>query len=439
MRVILLIIAFLFGLTGFSQITIYGTIKNGEGKPLVGASIYEPHQEIGVPSLTDGIYEIELKKKDIQLQISFVGYQSKILKISKSQLKINQKIDVILIRKVKTFDPIEVSSSPVKKVIDQDNLLIKDFAFYGDSLVLLLKSPENGYFLEIKDESAENGVRFNLNFRPKYIEYDCFGNLQLIAKDSVFQFALVENEIHLIDQFSIKTYEDLIKPCATENSKYFVFESLGAHGQSINYTFFPKDSNEEKTQIKILDLVGFKVAAQYYIEIIAIYNSVVSYGDNIIAGGIWNGDMKYLNETPLLNQMITFYDKILALPIYSPIFNQQNQFILFDHTNGFIEYPFSEKIKVKINYQESRNWIEIISYDKWTNEFVTYFKKNGIYSAHYINTGTGKLKNGIILEENAYPENLKIKNGFIYYLHKDFDDFYGNVLLKQKIKIENQH
>jgi hypothetical protein len=417
-----------------SQISIYGSVKNKNGKSLKGAHIYEVHQEKGVPTDDVGNYFIELKKDSLRLIFSHIGYKSKELIINKADLQKNQKIDVILSKKSETIETIEVTASPIKKVIDQDNLLILDFDFYGDALILLQKNPEKGYFIEIKKEEEKSGVRFQLDFKPKSFEYDCFGNIQVISKDSTYQLVFQDEEFRIVDRYSLLEYQELIKPCKVSNDSFFVFKSEGEHGQSINYTLFPKDTSKEKEQIQILDMVAWKVAAFYYIEIINLYNSITPYGRNVISNGIWDGDMKDLNDSPKLNQMIVFYDKILSRPIYSPIFSLDNQLILFDHTNGFIEEIHQSK-KTKIEYFDSRKWIELVSYDKWNKEFVTYFKNKGIYTAHYINIETGEIKDGVILEENAYPENLKLKSGYVYYLHKSINDFYGNVLLKQKIDL----
>lgn len=264
------------------------------------------------------------------------------------------------------------------------------------------------------------------------MEYDCFGNIQVSAKDSVYQIAYQNQKFHLVDSYSMSDYKKMVRPCVAQNSEDYVFKAMGEHGKSIIYSMYSKDTLDMAKTYEILDLDAWKVATQYYIEIITLYNASVSFGQNIISNGIWDGDMKKLNETNELNQMIGFYDKILSRPLYSPVFNYNDNFILFDHTNNRITYLNTES-KTPINYHDSRKWIDLILFDRWTQKFVTFFKNNGLYTVHEINLESGKLEMGIKLEENAYPEKLKIKNGYIYYLFKDPNDFYGNVLLKQKV------
>lgn len=432
MKALILILSIFTFQYSFSQITIYGNVTNDKGKTLTGANIFETRQEKGAPSDENGLYSMELKREDLSLRISFIGYHTQIIKIKKSELTKNFKLNIVLKKKTEEIIAVEVTASPVKKVISKDNLLILDFDFYGDSLLLLQKSPERGYFIEIKNESEEKGIRQKLPFRPKSIEYDCFGNIQILGKDSVFQLTFQENDFHLIDSYSMDDYKKLIRPCVAENTQDYVFKAIGEHGKSIIYSMYSKDTLDKAKTYEILDLDGWKVAAQYYIEIITLYNSSVTYGDNIINNGIWDGDMKKLNESPKLNQMIIFYDKILSKPLYSPVFNYKDDFILFDHTNNRIKY-LNKEGEMPIEYHDSRKWIDLILYDKWTHKFVTFFKNKGLFTAHEINLKEGKLEKGIILEENAYPENLKIKNGYMYYLFKDPNDFYGNVLLKQRV------
>lgn len=432
MKTLFLFIAIFTLLKSYSQITIYGSIQNEEGEALVGASIFEVNQEKGTPSRESGRFFIELKKQDIHLRISYIGYETREIHLSKNELKRNFELNITLQTKIEEINTIDVTASPVKKVISEDNLLILDFEFLDDRLLLLQKSPDKGYFIEIKDEYEKYGYRQQLNFKPKKLELDCFGNIQILGKDSVYQFAFMEQKFHQIDQVAIPIYQKNIQACKAQNTFYFVFQSHGEHGKSAQYTFFPKDTNQEIITHEIVDLDAWKVAAQYYVEILALYNASVSYGDNIIMGGIWDGDIKKLNESPKLNQMIIFYDKILAQPLYSPIFNLNDELILFDHTNNRILYPLKNKT-TPIAYHQSKKWLNLILLDPQKNEFITFFKKNGLFTAHTIDIATGKLKKGTILEENAYPENLKINNGYVYYLFKDPNDFYGNVLLKQKI------
>ncbi len=432
MKAVLLFISLLISLSSFTQINIFGSVKNEQGEALVGANIFETIQEKGAPSTENGLYSFEVKKQDLNMRISFIGYTTQIIRIKKADLSKNFKLDIVLKKKIEEFGTVEVTSSPVKKVISKDNLLILDFEFYGDSLLLLQKSPEKGYFIEIKNEYKDQGIRQKLPFRPKSIEYDCFGNIQVLGKDSVYQLAFQEEDFHLVDAFSMQDYEKLIRPCVAENTEDYVFKAEGEHGKSIIYSLFSKDTLDMAKTYEILDLDAWKVAAQYYMEIITLYHASVSYGDNIIYGGIWDGDMKKLNESPKLNQMIIFYDKILSRPLYSPVFNLNNDFILFDHTNGRIKY-LNKQGETPINYHDSKKWIDLILMDEEQKRFVTFYENKGLYSAHEINIQTGKIEKGITLEENAYPENLKLKDGFIYYLFKDPNDFYGNVLLKQKV------
>ncbi|MEZ4937242.1 MAG: carboxypeptidase-like regulatory domain-containing protein [Crocinitomicaceae bacterium] len=432
MRTLLILISLFLAHSLNSQIIIYGTVKNEQGEPLVGANVFETLQEKGAPSNDQGKYFLEVKKQNLELRISCIGYATTIIKISKFELSQNHQLDIVLESKNEEIIEVEVSASPVKKVISKDNLHILDFNFFGDSLLLLQESVDLGYFIEIKNEYSGKGVQYKLPFRPKSFEIDCFGNIQIKGKDSVYQMAFKNQQFYLIDQFSLVDYNKLIAPCLTQNNSYYVFKSSGNHNKSIQYTLFPKDSSKSIKNLEILDIDAWKVAAQFYIEIINLYHASVSYGDNVIYGGIWDGDMKKLNETPTLNQMIIFYDKILTQPIYSPIFNLNDTLLLFDHTNNKIQWLDSEK-EIAIAYHESRKWINLILFDKTTLCFVTFFKENGLYTAHPIDLKTGKLLPGTLMEENAYPENLKIKNGFIYYLFKDLNDFYKNELLKQKL------
>jgi len=68
----------LFALGGFSQFTLKGKVTDQDGSPLVGATVQILDSYIAVSTNSNGMYSIgKLEKKDYQLEIRFIGYETK--------------------------------------------------------------------------------------------------------------------------------------------------------------------------------------------------------------------------------------------------------------------------------------------------------------------------------------------------------------------------
>ena len=96
MRTLLFLILLFLNHFLHSQVTIYGSVKNEKGEFLSGANVYEITQEKGAPSNENGHYFLELKKEDLKLRISYIGYHTKVIEIPKSKLTQDYKLDFIL-------------------------------------------------------------------------------------------------------------------------------------------------------------------------------------------------------------------------------------------------------------------------------------------------------------------------------------------------------
>ncbi|PID92850.1 MAG: hypothetical protein CSA94_02685 [Bacteroidetes bacterium] len=76
-------------ISAFAQIKLHGKVTDSKGNPIFATNVYLTSKpEIGTSTDFDGAFEFSVPEKDeIQLTFSFIGYQTKTLKLTKATAK----------------------------------------------------------------------------------------------------------------------------------------------------------------------------------------------------------------------------------------------------------------------------------------------------------------------------------------------------------------
>ena len=94
MKTHLTLIIVLCALLGQAQSSLKGVIKDSKtGETLIGATVYSSKHKVGSTTNIDGGYELKLPAGQHQLEVSFIGYQSKTVKVA---LHGNQTLNITL-------------------------------------------------------------------------------------------------------------------------------------------------------------------------------------------------------------------------------------------------------------------------------------------------------------------------------------------------------
>ncbi len=100
---------------GGGKFTLNGTVQ-GDGQPLVGATIVEPGTSNGTVTGSDGKFSLSLSKRGASIQVSFIGYQTKTLTANADFLEIaldsdTQAIDEVMVVAYGTMRKRDVTGS----------------------------------------------------------------------------------------------------------------------------------------------------------------------------------------------------------------------------------------------------------------------------------------------------------------------------------------
>ena len=122
---------------------------------------------------------------------------------------------------------------------------------------------------------------------------------------------------------------------------------------------------------------------------------------------------------------------MLSQPTYCPLFNLRDSIFVFDHVLGVCYVHDEEGNKVRsfpIEHQEIKGWRNLLVPDANGNRLYAHVKQGNKVYLMEINLNDGTMLRSALLQDAAFVEHLKIKDGYAYYLKED-----GDILVPDRI------
>jgi hypothetical protein len=131
-----------------------------------------------------------------------------------------------------------------------------------------------------------------------------------------------------------------------------------------------------------------------------------------------------------------FTNDILYKPIYAPLFVKNDSIYLFDHYQNYI-YNYNSSLElldsIPITYHlKSKNekWSQPLIQDEKEKDIFVLFNSGGFYIIKKIENGN--VNRGFKLT-NRYVENIKIYDGYVYYVYRPYESIQKKFIYKEKI------
>ncbi|MFP5471357.1 MAG: carboxypeptidase-like regulatory domain-containing protein [Bacteroidia bacterium] len=418
-----------------AQITVVGKIIDATDKtPIPNVYVSDSSANRYTNSNVNGVFILDVKKETPFITFSHVSYLPHQEKINTKNIKKDTLfIDVFLKLKISELATIDINADKVEKIHKRGGAII-DFAFYNNDVLLLYKQ-RNNLKLQLLDEFDNVLSEKKLGNKNAHLIKDCMGNTHLLTKDSVFQIVVDSNRL-LFYRFSYKQYEDYLQPCVAMTTKKSFFNQITTkHNQGVLYFTVDKTTQEKKPLINIYDKLAEQYARSHYNSIISYYYSVTSEVSNAIALGVWSGDIIDLAVDDKLVTMIGFYKNFAAKPIYTPMHQVRDSVYVFNYfQDTLMVYNANAKLirNVAINHHYEKGFVKELIVDEEYQNIYGKVNLNGLSYLKKIDLSTGQFSKTYLLEQNSYPENIKIKSGYAYYLHKERNETYTR-LYRQKL------
>lgn len=409
--------------SAFSQRTdqpmlVYGKVSTTDGTPLNSAHIRDlAGNGKATVADKDGSFSLVVYQLPTKLEVSYVGYKSQTIPINRKDL-VKDKIELFieLVLDSISLPPIPVRpDEKVETVFDPYKAYLFDYIFM-DSQLLLLVSEGGQRRLQLLDESNNTVLKQNIGQAVFEFKEDCMGYYHLLGEDSAYQVILDEGQFVMFADILRSTLEEKLEPCVTCKGETCIVQGYRDHNQTKVFYRTNRQGNPTDSIYAITDKATKKFTESTYNEILA----QVNVDPLQFAGEI---DLNKLNVPRRLEQEIWFYTKILRKPIFCPLLPVNDNFYLFDHVNNeLITFDSDGKLGKEITStynNKKRAGLKEILVDEEESRAFALFIKGGEVTVDEIDLETGGNKVGYAISEHQFPEKIRVKAGYAYYLYKD--------------------
>lgn len=433
MRSLMLFVAFIM-CSAFSYAqSIKISILDINEKPISDVKVLDKDEAIIGSSDQNGLFIIHKSEHNI-IGLSKKGFANRWFKLASYDGK---EITVTLQYYYQELDMVEVAESKPESALDIDAVNIIDYVPFNNS-ILTLKSHRGINYIGI-DSLGQEGPKFVFEpKRPKRLFQDCLGNIHVICPEMVYQIAIAENELVIIDQIKKDFFNILLEPCVAKLGGKYVLKALTQNNQAYSLSLYDKYTDPNTFYYEVDEIsagiaaeevikVEFSIREQFYEDSLSFhaldlrnYLRQLHNGENpdvsldFIQKSITKPDGSKTRWTERYAQY-----KNLTYPINVRSFQVGNEvavvnyeidsLILFNEKGEQIsQVPFKVNSDIKDVWQDLSN-----------DNLYLYTRNNGNHSIFHLNDVNGKTTFLKSMKEIGFSRKHKIYGGYLYFLEID--------------------
>ncbi|MFO8054656.1 MAG: carboxypeptidase-like regulatory domain-containing protein [Bacteroidales bacterium] len=390
-----LIIFLVCGLSVRGQTTLQGHILDvSDNQPLSSANIRIKGTNTGCSSRDDGAFELMAGQLPVVLEVSYLNYKTQTFTVSSAE----QQITILMKQKSSELPAAEVSAQKLRDLIKDKPLYVYDYAFYGDSLMLLTypHRRQSKATLVLLNSKGKELLRRPVKRADKLFD-DKLGNVHLFTRDSVFQLFVGKQNIHLLYPAQRKDFLERMEA---------VTGSIGSNYYVRAYSY--KD--------QVMDYFRYDYQQQQSYHFCTISSE---HGLNLLQYDFyWRIAQEGFTEADLRFEEMAFYS-----PVFAPMVTLDDSVVILNYPHDSLEIyrPNGEKISATaLSFHHDDQWQEELIVDRAKGKVYALFDKSGMKQLKKINLQTGETGEETDIPGFRFVEKIKVKNDQAFFLYKDF-------------------
>lgn len=395
--------------SAFGQDNYQGTLKDIEtGEGISGATIVYADGK-GVISDQQGNFKIEDPLFPMRLEVSHLGYQSKVI-IIRSIFETGMIIPLEVTNV--NIDQIEIVGERIQRLFKGGYFYIIDYAFVGDNILLIGydQSRLNHGKLLLTNLSQDTLYSMSVK-KPKNLFKDGFGNIHLFTGDSVYQLFIKGNEVQLLYPTKTSNFPiDLLK-FQCQIGEYFFFKELVGEGQVNKYYAIDTVKNNiiPLRTVYMVDLFNSEDQASRYRQWVPRWENKMDTSLAVVIAA--------------RREMESYvYDiNVTHKPINSRIFKVGSRAVIVDLANQRtiqFDQNLSEVSSVKNKLPQHHKIQKLIIQDPTTEKLYWVNYVGTKVSLMELDINTGMVKKTLNTPNFPFIENIQIRNGVIWFLYQ---------------------
>jgi hypothetical protein len=349
----------------------------------------------------DGAFNVPVKRLPIPLTFTHIGYYDTTLLLVSS----DPPVAVSLKKRNSTLPTHTVVASPVELMKDKPYYII-DFEIKEQQI----------YMLAYPEKQVKNPHLFLLDFKGNVIAdlplitsgelfLDIYNNIWLIYDKTTYTVEHTPSSLILTNATEKKTFSETIQDILTSNGSNYYLKRY-AYDNQVMLLFSYNNETERVT----------------------LFREIVN------ETGIRLRETRHIFETNEFERR--FSEMVFFSPLFVPIFTIDSSLLIYNFIKGEIEeYDQKNKLisKASVTLHTMKGFTEEIIIDPVSEKVYVLFQYNGISTLCRINPKSGKIIEKITIPSFPFIENIRIYNGYLFFLYKKRSHFEYKKIWRLKI------
>lgn len=424
-----------------AQVKVKGVVSNSEGNtPIRGVHILPQSGAAASVSASDGSYSMIFRKAGTYvIRYTHVSFNevNRTIRIEPKDIDDKKELvlDVLLNEKIYQIGTVQIQAKPRPDTVHGSaRYHVKDYLVLGPDSLLLLTTPkriEKAASLRLINEKEESLAHCSLDWHTEGLLLKTPRGDSFYEKGDAPHRISFEGDSILMKEVDLESYHYYFKPQRGSFAAYNIIDDQRWYYPEFSYFAFDTvDTNFEHLHTvrdeELLDLYESEFKWLDLRSKVRVMKMAASYG------------MKPEELAPFYSGFVQsmYYEEL-----YAPGFLKGDTFLVFDHYDSQL-YKLSLSGEyldtADISYHQGpvgRRWQDRVLFDTSTGDVYVLFAKNGYYYLSELDTETAAIKRSYHIQ-NRYPENIKVQDGEVYYLHRPFESLQKYFLYKEKILLE---
>ncbi len=423
----------LFSSPSWNQVTtvITGKVTNEQGEPIEDVYIYVSNNPKSTTrSNSEGMYSLKVEMNTkTQLIFRHVGYRTTRIYLSKQDFDKDQIVQNISLQVNTLKEKVIYAKEKPETVFGSETTSIADYEFVENHLVVLAydKSLKKDGYLQLASKNNELISETKTPNKPKRLFKDFENRLYLITEYSVYTISIFQNEFRLRPVNKDDFYKFTARIIDT-TAHHFLYSDYNPNYPAFNY--YSQELRDTATK------TIHRVKNEFMMD---LYRAEYKYAPNKEKLWAYRQELITGIDKEIWIGAANFTQSIYYEPLYAPLFVNKDTTLIFDHYSDYlykIDQNFNKIDSIPIYYhkqKEKKNWEQPLIKDKEEHKLYVLFLKNGFYYLKPVNLSNGSTYVSFKLA-NKYVENVKVENGYVYYIYRPYESSQKKYLYREVIR-----
>jgi hypothetical protein len=384
-------------------------IDDTTNKPIPNATV-TGKGILGTTSMNNGTFEIDIVDYPCIISISHLAYQPVDIVI---QSPTQDGLEIIMVPKAVEIEQVVISQNRIKRYLANKDFYVVDYDFIGDNIYVIgfeNKNLSKGKVILLNP--TEDTLGYCSIKKPRKLFRDAFGNIHLITKDSIFQLYYDSSNLRLLYPSTVDEIPMDFLNLKFVNGAKFLFKNISPFEQSHQYYVVDTLNRAKENLTNIVN-----------------YQLHPSEGTGVEYGGARKGIPSRANLRTLAEiqaardefEMAVYDMAIIHFPVHSYVFRLGAGFVIADLTNKqFLHYndqfELISKVKAKLPKHKQRQ--KTVIQDPSSEKMYWVHYRGSKVLLGEINPYSGEIVSSIETPSLPFIENIKIRNGVIWFTYQ---------------------